>query len=94
MCIAACVTVDGSRSGGKKLIKISARSGKQFPRGHGEVECDDARLKFLTMKLLARLLFQSSGFLCRMRVCNAWPMVILSAYSVCSFIKISVERKK
>lgn len=59
VCIAACVTVDGSRSGGKKLIKISARSGKQFPRGHGEVECDDARLKFLTMKLLARLLFQS-----------------------------------
>lgn len=49
--------------GGKKLIKISARSGKQFPRGHGEVECDDARLKFLKTKLLFEVVVSKLEFL-------------------------------
>lgn len=56
---------DGSRSGGKKLIKISARSGKQFPRGHGEVGCDDAWLKFLTMKSRSVVAVSKLEFLAR-----------------------------
>lgn len=82
----ACVTADGSRSGGKKLIKISARSGKQFPRGHGEVECDDARVKFLKTKLLGGCCFKARvscvGCVC-VCVCNAFACNA----PVCSFIK-------
>lgn len=55
--------------GGKKLIKISARSGKQFPRGHGEVECDDARLKFLKTKLLFEVVVSKLEFLVCVCVC-------------------------